>query len=73
MASIMEFLGTESFSRLRIGVGSPSNSDELATYVLHPFGSDEVPVIEKEIARACDAVDAYVLDGIVAAMNKFNG
>ena len=73
MASIVEFLGTGAFSRLRIGVGSPSNTGELATYVLHPFGSDEAPVIEEGIVRARDAVDVYVLDGIEAAMNKFNG
>jgi len=73
MASIMEFLGTGSLSRLRIGVGSPSNAGELATFVLLPFGSDEAPVVEEGIVRARDAVDAYVLDGIEAAMNKFNG
>jgi PTH1 family peptidyl-tRNA hydrolase len=73
MASIMEFLGTEAFARLRLGVGSPSDTGELATYVLHPFGADEEPVIEEGIAKARDAIDAFVTDGIVAAMNKFNG
>lgn len=73
MASIIEFLGTEFFPRLRLGVGSPSNAGELATYVLHPFGTDEEPVVEKGILRAREAIDAYVLDGIDAAMNRFNG
>lgn len=73
MASIIEFLGTDAFSRLRIGVGSPLNPAELATYVLRIFGDDEAPVIAEGIARARDAVDAYVLEGITAAMNKFNG
>lgn len=73
MASLIEFLGTGSFSRLRIGVGSPSDPGELATYVLRDFSSDEVPVIEDGIVRACDAVETFVFEGVEAAMNKFNG
>jgi PTH1 family peptidyl-tRNA hydrolase len=73
MASLVEFLGTESFPRLRIGVGAPADSGELPTYVLRTFPPDEVPVVEESIARACDAVEAFVLDGIDVAMNRFNG
>jgi PTH1 family peptidyl-tRNA hydrolase len=73
MASIIEFLGSESFSRLRIGVGFPSDSSELATYVLKPFPEEETPVVEEVIARAGDAATAFAEEGIEAAMNKFNG
>ena len=73
MASLIEFLGDDSFPRLRIGVGCPSKSDELPTYVLRVFPPDEAPVIEEGIARACDAVETFVREGIEASMNKFNG
>ncbi len=73
MASLVEFLGTELFPRLRIGVGAPQDSGELATYVLRTFPPEEVPVVDESIARACDAVETFVLDGIDAAMNRFNG
>ncbi len=72
MASLVEFFGTESFPRLRIGVGSPEDPAELATYVLLPFDPEEAPVIDEGIVRACDAVETFVLEGIDAAMNKFN-
>ncbi len=72
MASVIEFLGTGSFARLRVGVGSPPDHGELATYVLRPFPPDEVPVIEEGIAGACEALDTYIAEGIEAAMNKFN-
>ena len=73
LASIIEFLGSESFCRLRIGVGLPSNSSELATYVLKPFPKEESPDVESGISRACEAAVAFVREGIGAAMNKFNG
>jgi len=73
MASLIEFLGTESFSRLRFGVGLPSDPGELATYVLREFLPDEVPAVESGIVRACEAVETLVAEGIDAAMNKFNG
>jgi PTH1 family peptidyl-tRNA hydrolase len=73
MASIIEFLGSETFCRLRIGVGLPTNTSELATYVLRPFPEEESPEAEAGIARACEAAVTFVREGIEAAMNKFNG
>jgi len=73
MASIIEFLGTESFPRLRFGVGLPERRGELATYVLKEFPPEEIPVVEKGLHAACEAVETLVLEGIDSAMNKFNG
>lgn len=73
LASIIEFLGNESFCRLRIGVGLPANSSELATYVLKPFPKEESPEVEAGVSRACEAAVTFVREGIDAAMNKFNG
>jgi PTH1 family peptidyl-tRNA hydrolase len=73
LASVIEFLGTESFCRLRIGVDLPENSSELATFVLKSFHEEEFPVIEAGIVRACEAALTFAREGIDAAMNKFNG
>jgi PTH1 family peptidyl-tRNA hydrolase len=73
LASIIEFLGSEAFCRLRIGVGSPPRSSQLATWVLRPFPEEESPVVEEGIGRACEAAITFVREGIDAAMNKFNG
>jgi PTH1 family peptidyl-tRNA hydrolase len=73
LASVIEFLGSESFSRLRIGVDLPSNSSELATFVLKPFLPEESQAVEEGISKACEATMTFAQEGIDTAMNRFNG
>ncbi len=72
--SIVEWLGTDKFSRLRIGVGRPakSSADGLADYVLSPFDKDEEESLEEELKRGVLAIERFVEEGIEAAMNTFN-
>jgi len=60
LRSIAQELGTNDFTRLRIGVGRPDRGDprSLADYVLADFEPhDDADTL---IARAADAVEAYV-------------
>ena len=78
LGSIIDFLGSESFPRLRIGVGSAERiflakrRKTLTDYVLHSFNKEELEVIVPSIERAVEACWVWVTEGIVAAMNKFN-
>ena len=72
LKSVIASLGTIEFSRLRIGVGRGDSRRDLADHVLARFESDERPVIEEAVARAADAAEAFVAEGVVAAMNTFN-
>ena len=65
-------LGTPEFVRLRIGVGRPERGDPrpVADWVLSPF-ADEVDV-EALVARAADAVETVVRDGLEEAQQRFN-
>lgn len=69
---IIDALGTDDFPRLRLGIGSTFDRGGQVDFVLSPFEPDERPVIETSIQRARDAAIAYVTDGIVTAMNRFN-
>lgn len=40
--SLIEEMGTQNFSRLRLGVGQPGNSQSLEDYVLEPFKAEEL-------------------------------
>jgi len=40
--------------------------------VLARFEPDEMPGIEAAVARAADAVETWVVDGLAKAMNTFN-
>jgi len=42
-------------------------------YVLSEFTDGEKPEIEASIQRATEAIETFVIDGILTAMNRFNG
>lgn len=62
----------ESFPRLRVGVRGDGRIDDLATYVLSPFADDEQTRLPELVARAADAVEAAVVNGLDCAMACFN-
>ena len=77
--SIITALGGEDFCRVRIGIGRPDQSssnstdrEEVINHVLSDFSSEEEKVIKSAIARAAEAVECILTDGIIAAMNRFN-
>ena len=73
MRSIVESLGTERFARLRVGVRGESHGDyRLRDYVLDEFEAEEMPVVEKTIERAVDALVLFARGDLKRAMNEFN-
>ena len=72
LRSIAQQLGTQDFLRLRIGVGRPERGDPrpLADYVLSDFEPhDDAEAI---VARAADAVETIVREGLDAAQRSFH-
>ena len=72
LRNTQEQLGTDAYSRLRLGVGQPTPGDAI-DHVLSRFKSGEKAAIEETIATAAQAVLHWVKNGTEAAMNKFNG
>jgi PTH1 family peptidyl-tRNA hydrolase len=70
--SIIACLGSDMFRRLRVGVGRGDPRRDLADHVLARFDPDEAEEVERAIARAADAVETFLAEGIEAAMNRFN-
>jgi PTH1 family peptidyl-tRNA hydrolase len=73
MTSILERLGTDEFPRLRLGIGRPPGQMQAPDYVLQDFSDPEMTIINESLGRAVEAVEAWVADGLDAAMNMFNG
>ena len=71
LKSIIASLGTDQFSRLRVGVGGGERKN-LSSHVLGRFTADEEQIIEAAIERAVGAVELFVAEGVVAAMNEYN-
>ena len=73
MGSIIESLGSKDFPRLRIGIGRPPGRMEPADYVLQDFSREDQKLLPEIMDRAEAAVLEFVLNGLNAAMNKYNG
>jgi len=69
--SIMESLGTDQFPRLKIGIGE-SGPGRLTGHVLGRFREDERDASENALARAVDAVQLALSEGVAAAANVHN-
>lgn len=76
MRSIVAEIG-EGFPRLRIGVAPAAPDGEidrdLAEYVLAPFTADEAKAADAALAKATEAAEVAIRDGIRRAMDVFNG
>ena len=72
MRSIVDELGTTEFARLRIGVGMPTNGQDLADYVLGLPTPDERAVLDEALDRGVEVIETVARRGIGAAMNQFN-
>lgn len=70
--SIIESLESRDFIRLRVGIGRPPGKKDPAEYVLRDFTVVEFSEIEIALSDAMDALKSIVVDGISAAMNRFN-
>jgi PTH1 family peptidyl-tRNA hydrolase len=71
LEDIIARLGSDEFTRLRIGIGE--SAEEMATdYVLARPGDEEKELKEKAVEKAVQAVICWVKEGVDTAMNKFN-
>ncbi|MBX3365366.1 MAG: aminoacyl-tRNA hydrolase [Phycisphaeraceae bacterium] len=72
LADISRALGTDSFCRLRLGIGQKPPQMIQADYVLSRFGEAEWSEMLTAADRAADAAEMFIASGINAAMNQFN-
>ena len=72
LLSVVQDLGTIEFSRLRMGVGPPSDDVGMADFVLGDFSPKENAIAEEMVHRAAHAVHVVLTQGIDTAMNQFN-
>ena len=79
--SLIEHLGTETFIRIRIGIGRPCSEvsvseprsrGDVIDYVLQPFQSEEYALVNKAMKRSIHAIELIVTNQIATAMNLYN-
>lgn len=72
LASIVQTLHDDEFTRIRIGIGRPPGAQDPADYVLRRFGKSDRDAIDAAIEQAADAVETVVAAGHAEAMNRYN-
>lgn len=72
LTDIARKLGTENYARLRIGVDEKPPMMRLDDYVLGKFTEEQLDRVKPALAKAADASEVFVTDGVDAAMNQFN-
>lgn len=76
--SIIQHLDSKDFIRLRLGISKPSKEEleqgdmDTKDYVLSKFTADEAASAKSLANKAADAVELWLEQGLVAAMNSFN-
>lgn len=74
LASLIEYLGTTDFIRLRIGVGRGNLRNRgLTGHVLGRLPPESQTLVDKLLPLAADALLQIVREGVSAAMNSYNG
>ena len=72
LRDIRQQLGSETYARLRIGIGQPPGQMDSADFVLSRFAKSELSVIEHAVVAAADGVELWSRSGVGAAMNRIN-
>lgn len=73
MRSILYHLRSEDFPRIRIGIGRPEPSQDLVSFVLGKLNNEEQKIMNETIKKAALSVQEIIVNGINAAMSKYNG
>lgn len=72
LKSISESLGTESYSRLKVGVGKPLKGIELSDWVLSEMPQRDEGSVVDLLPILTEAVQVWMTEGVQGAMNQFN-
>jgi peptidyl-tRNA hydrolase, PTH1 family len=73
LKSLIEKLGTQEFTRVRVGIGrSPIAQVDTADWVLQKFSESEQEPLSEILNRVADAIESIVFDGVTKAMNTYN-
>lgn len=71
--SVIEHLGGKNWPRLRVGVGSPNESQgDVIGHVLGGFSPAEQKQLRTVLDTAADSIQLLLKDGLEPAMNRYN-
>jgi len=72
LADIISRLGTDHFSRLRIGIDRPPPYMEVPDFVLSKFSAQQRKQVDEAVETAAGAVLQWAVSGVQHCMNQYN-
>ncbi len=72
LRDIIQSLGTQDVTRLRIGIDPTPAHWDTADYVLSKFSASERAIVDEGLFRANEAIATWLKEGVDSAMNIFN-
>jgi len=72
MKSVVHFLKSEDFPRIRVGIGRPDENTNMIEYVIGAIPEEEIQPLREGVEKAKEAVIEILKNNIDSAMNKFN-
>jgi PTH1 family peptidyl-tRNA hydrolase len=72
LKSIIAAVGTNEFTRLRIGIQPEHPISDSKRFVLDAFSSAARPEVGKILDRSAEALHAVLRDGVLKAMTEYN-
>lgn len=72
LASVIEYLNTENFPRLRIGIGNEFAKGYQVDFVLGKWTKLEEEVMLNKIPQAIEMIKSFVSNGLDRTMNLYN-
>ena len=72
LKSIIGTIGTNEFTRLRIGIQPEHPISDAKKFVLDKFTSAAKPAVEEILEKSAEGLRAVLKDGVLNAMSRFN-
>jgi PTH1 family peptidyl-tRNA hydrolase len=73
LESILDTIGSDEVTRVRLGIGEEGVADDVAEFVLSEFPEAREVELRAMILRAGDALKTILAEGAAKAMSVFNG
>lgn len=73
MKSVVHYLASDEFPRVRVGIGKPLENADLIEYVIGAIPEEEQITLEEGVKKAKEATIEILKEGIDSSMNQYNG
>jgi len=72
VASIQQWVNSDVFLRVKMGIGRPDYPQPSEDYVLSRFPAQQAETLSRFLEQGADALECIIQEGVAKAMNRFN-